>query len=411
MPYRPITEQEISAVADIQARAFRLEPSRYEQSYRQGGRFDWQAVRAWTDERGDLVAALIFFERAMSLNGGALNAGLVAGVGVPPEQRRRGHARALMGGLLAEMHERQLPLSLLYPFSTAFYRSLGYGLVNFNWHLDIPPRFLPDYPERLAVRRAVREQDAPAIRDCYDRARQQPVTNGWFARTDWEWANRFWRDNQEVVVSEVAGQVEGYLVYTLTVNWEQGTTTAKVIEWVSATDAAWRGIVGFLAALVEQATVLVYNAPRETPLLHILHEPYSHIGGTAEFVYRQAARLTSGLMGRVVHLPTALRERVYPIDLRADLILRVADGQLPDNSAPLRLQVAKGRASVAPAPVGAASAAIESDIATFSQLYLGFLTAEAARTAGRLRADDEQCASLTAAFAAAPLFLHQNDWF
>jgi predicted acetyltransferase len=100
--------------------------------------------------------------------------------------------------------------------------------------------------------------------------------------------------------------------------------------------------------------------------------------------------------------------------VQAELILRVDDPQLPANGQPLRLHVAGGAASVAPvqglfaeeSPVN-----VETDIATFSQLYAGFVCAEQARALGRLRADDATCAQLTSIFAAAPLYLHQPDWF
>lgn len=413
MTYRPITEAEIPVAADIQSRAFRTQAERYITAYREGERYDWRAIRVLENDRGEAVAALAVFERLMSLNGGELAAGLVAGVGVPPEQRRRGYARRLMTGLIEELHQQRLPISLLYPFSVAFYRSLGYGLVNLNWFLDIPPRHLPDFPERLNVRLAT-PGDEPAIRVCYERARRQPQHNGWLKRTAWEWQHRLWKPERETVVYDAEGTIEGYLIYTLKADWEQGVTPAKVIESVAATDPAWRGLAGFLGALGEQATVITYNAPQGTPLLTALHEPYSEVGGHAEFSFVQAARLVSGFMLRVIHLPTALRGRHFPSGVTANFILRADDPQLPSNSEPLHVHITNGAASVAPArgPFGRGQAAtVETDIATFGQLFAGFITAERARTLGRLRAADETCALLTAAFATAPLYMHQADWF
>lgn len=413
MTYRPITEADIPIVAEIQSRAFRTNADAYVTLYREGGRYDWRAVRLLENDEGEAVAALTIFERLMSLNGGDLAAGLVAAVGVPPEQRRRGYAQELMTGLLDELYQQRLPISLLYPFSTAFYRRLGYGLANMNWFLDIPPRELPDDPERLSVRRAT-PSDHRAIRTCYERARRQPKHNGWLKRTEWEWQNRVWKPDRETVVYVADGTIEGYLIYTLIADWDRGLNPVKVIEWVTTSGAAWRGLVGFLAALGEQATVVSYNAPQDTPLLLALREPYSEMGGHAEFVYVQAARLVVGFMLRVIHLPTALRGRHYPPAVTASFVLRVDDAQLPGNSEPVHVHITNGAASVAPAsgPFGRGqSATVETDIATFSQLFAGFISAEQARTLGRLQADDETCALLTASFATAPLYLHPADWF
>ena len=212
----------------------------------------------------------------MSLAGGTVDAGLIASVAVPPEHRRRGYGRQMMGALLAELHDLQTPLSLLFPFSVAWYRSLGYGVANFTWFMDIAPRLLPDFAERYAVRRAFPD-DEPGIRACHAAAMSMPQNNGWLARGDWEWQKRVWKPEHEVVVYVEQGRVEGYLVYTLT--FGSDPSSARVIEWVSTSDAAWRGLAGFLSALGEQATVLTFNAPQQSPLLWVLREPYDRTAG------------------------------------------------------------------------------------------------------------------------------------
>ncbi len=368
-------------------------------------------MRILTNEQDVPVAALNIFERAMSFNGDDLRTGLVAGLTVPPDQRRRGFAGRLMTGLLGEMYDKELPISVLFPFSLAYYRRLGYGLANRNWFLDLAPESLPDLPERVAVRRATPEDHA-AIRSCYQRARRLPDNNGWLERTDWEWENRIWRENREAVVCPDDGEVEGYLLYELVLGREE--SPVKVAEWVTTSDAAWRGLVGFLASQRDQATVVTYNAPQDNPLLLVLNEPYSAVGGSAEWIFRQTARLVTGFTLRVVHLQTALAKRRYPPDLEMDLLLRVEDSQLPGNNQALHVRISDGVAAVAPIYSlfpDHTSAALETDIATFSQIFTGFISAEQARTLGRLHADDAACARLSAAFAAAPLYMHRSDWF
>jgi predicted acetyltransferase len=415
MTYRSIEKADIPTVADIQARAFRGNAEeiveRYQAGGSDGGRDDWRDLRLLENERSQAVAAAKVFERTVSLNGGELNAGLVGGLGVPPEQRRRGYARQMVIGLLEELYQKETPVSLLFPFSIEYYQGLGYGLANLNWFLDISPHKIPEYPERMSVRR-VTPQDHAAIRDCYEKARQEPRNNGWLARTDWEWQNRVWTSKREAVVCPATGALEGYLLYDF--KWDEEERPFRIIEWVAVSDAAWRGLTGFLAALAEQATVIRYNAARNDPLLLALKEPYSTVGGVAEFVNYEAARLVTGFMLRVVHLRAALRARRYPLDLEAELVIRVEDPIIPANNQSLYVNIVGGSASVAPArglfPDNQPTD-VKVDIATFSQLFAGFVSAEQARALGRLRADDANCELLTRLFAAAPLYMQRLDYF
>jgi predicted acetyltransferase len=238
-----------------------------------------------------------------------------------------------------------------------------------------------------------------------------PENNGWLARTDWEWRNRVGKPEHEMVLYEAGEGVEGYLVYTLT--WSIDQAPLKVMEWVWTTDGAWRGLAGFLAALGEQVTSIAYNAPAGSPLLAAMPEPYDRSGTSTEFVFWPMARLVSGFMLRIVHLPAALALRTYPAGVAAALVLRVMDGQLPGNQGAWRVRIQQGRAEVEAVDADAAGGedVVETDMAALSEVYAGALAAERARTAGRLRGSDTACARLSAAFAAAPFFMHPADWF
>jgi predicted acetyltransferase len=165
------------------------------------------------------------------------------------------------------------------------------------------------------------------MRACHEAARRLPQNNGWPARGDWEWHNRVSKPEQEKALFVVDGQVEGYLVYTLT--WSTAATPAKVLEWVWISDRAWRGLAGFLAALGDQATSVSYNAPQGSPLLFSLPEPYDRREGAAEFTFFPAARLVNGFMLRVVHLPAALAARRYPVHVTAEFVLQATIPNCP----------------------------------------------------------------------------------
>ena len=56
----------------------------------------------------------------------------VGGVASKPEYRNRGIIRDLMLIMFREMHENNIPVSVLYPFKFSFYEALGYKLVDEN---------------------------------------------------------------------------------------------------------------------------------------------------------------------------------------------------------------------------------------------------------------------------------------
>ena len=246
----------------------------------------------------------------------------------------------------------------------------------------------------------------------HDAGKTSAKNKGWLESRDWEGPKRVWKPDHEVVVYVEQGRVEGYLVYTLSFGGDP--SSARVIEWVCTSDAAWRGLAGFLSALGEQATVLTFNAPQQSPLLWILHEPYDRTGRAADFVFYPAARLVNGFMARVVHLEQALVQRRYPSNVSTEFVLRVNDPQLPANDHPLHIRIAAGTAHVERLSEDSRQAdrnVATCDIMTLSELYAGALSPETAQVIGRLQAEDSLCAALAAAFAGPPWHMWPADFF
>jgi predicted acetyltransferase len=406
--YRPITTIDIPRTADLLSRAYAhyYAPEWLVNQYQEGGRYDWHTVRVLETANNDIVATVTAFERVMCLHGGELGAVLGTGLGVAPEQRRRGYAHQVVAGLLDELYARKMPVMLVYPFSAAFAISLGFGLVNLNWVLEIPPNQLRVFPEYTHVRRATLA-DRDAIRDCYTRAQCLPTHNGWLSRNAWEWEHWVWRDEPEAVVYTEGTKIEGYLLYTL--KPEGNLAPVRVREWVSESDAAWRGLTGFLGALGEQATMIHYIAPTDFPLWLTTREPFGSRTNNIDWTYWPVGQFAAGFLLRLVHLPTALRQRRYPEDVDMSFVLRVHDEVLPSNGQSLWVRIADGRAEVTEMTNRVPT--VEIDCATFSQLFVGFISAERARMLGRLQVDDATCTALTRAFASPPLFHHDADVF
>ncbi len=272
----------------------------------------------------------------------------------------------------------------------------------------------------MQVRRMTAE-DLPAMQRLFERERLRH--NGWVGRTEWEWRENVvealgrseWPGKVEgAIVPGEAGEVEGYLLYTLAPSERASMTARKdraveILEWVSGGAPAWRALAGFVAAQRAQAELVRYTAPAGFPLLHALRERETFRDRrTTEFAFRDTLSLGAGLMGRIVHLEKALSQRGYPAAARGECVVGMYDPLLPANGRPLRLQIEDGHATVTETE---RSPTARADALTWSELYAGALSPQDARTLGRLDTDDATAAFLTVALQGEPWFVPRADWF
>jgi predicted N-acetyltransferase YhbS len=94
------------------------------------------------DAGGVLLGAGRYYDMRQWWRGRALPMAGVAGVKVAPEARGLGVGMALMRGLLSAMAERGYALSVLYPATAYFYRSLGWELAGGHYRIEVPGRSL-----------------------------------------------------------------------------------------------------------------------------------------------------------------------------------------------------------------------------------------------------------------------------
>lgn len=422
MSYRPITKEELPHFLDLVSQGFREDAHEFAEWYtRDDARYTFRECRVWETEARGMVAGLALFERECLLNGVGLPAGLVAGVVVPPEHRRQGFAVAMLDEMLKECYARKLPLSLLFPYSIPFYNRLGYGIVSYAWYLEFPLDQLTDFDERSLVRRMTPEH-LPAMQRLYEQERKKH--NGWFNRSAWDWqenlmdlsGRRKWpRKVEGMVIPGEGDELLGYLTYTLA-NAEDGSQSRvlSIREWVNdSTDpTGWRALAGFVAAQRAQAHFLRYTAPLNFPLLHTLRERKTFRQRRAtEFEFRDTLIYASGMMGRIIHLEEALRQRPYPQAITGECLIQMRDPQLPANEAPHYLNVANGQATVACSQPAHPLPSAIADVRTWSEIYAGTLSAEDARLVKRLECDASTASFLTALFACRPWYIHATDWF
>ncbi len=367
-------EAERTAYADLIAQCFGMS---VDEGRKWRARTEPERLRGWRDARGRLLGGLNLLQLGQWYGGRCVPMGGISAVGVLPEARGRGVARALMDAAVRELAAAGTPLSTLYPATTALYRQSGYELAGSRYEvsLDLPRLRLH---ERRARLRPATAADAPAIEALA--ARYAALRNGQARRDAYLWKR---------VRSPRVGEATGYVVE------ERGAITGHVyvqrmpltgghydlsLTDVCALDApAARAILSFLAGHATLADHALFAGSPADALLALLPERH------------YALRLQDPWMTRIVDVRGALLARGWPTGVRAELLLSVSDELLTANHGRFRLAVSGGEARVtrlpgarAGGPKSARDAALHMHIRGLAPLYTGHMSPHELELAGLL---------------------------
>ncbi len=300
-----------------------------------------------------MAAAACFHDMTQWWLGRGVPAAGVANVAVAPEDRGIGIGRALMTELLAHIAACAYPLSVLYPATSAIYRSLGWELAGICYEAEIPARSLRTItPEPGAPRgglgrvapgdseavRAVHCAVHAGARDCGPLTWDEPST-------------RQWLDSDELFSYLGA---DGFVAY----RWRDGNDELLVERAIAGSHATTRDIWSLLASSSSVArTVRARVSPAE-PFGIMMREPDTALASVHPW------------MLRVVDAPAAVAGRGFPAGLELSVPLRLRDAGRPGNAGDWTLTVGGGKGALEPSRT-AAAAALSMDVRGFAALYAG----------------------------------------
>lgn len=342
-------------------------------------------LRFICDEHGQAKASMALFPYQLQIDGAKLAMGGVAWVASPPEHRRGGWVGGMLVAAIAEMKERGMPLSALYPFKQSFYRRYGWEVASATLDHEIPLELLAAYRKGPGVvqRWLPAEEPLPQLLDLYQRwaqgrpgamVRDESVWSNWVTR-HWRgarWHTAVWRPSE-------GAEAEGYLLYQI--GEENGKRAFMIKELVALTAAAERGLWGFVANHDSQAKICLVRLQRDYPLWHLV-----------ENTHEVQSKLISGWQLRLVDLKAAFEQRAWPGAPDGALTIGVQDEHAPWNTGTWRITFEGGRAEVSPAREERADLA--ATVQTWAQVYCGFLRPHQALMSGRLEAPNPSALAL-----------------
>ncbi len=400
---RPTMPDELEAVARVRTIGFGGDKEQALARLLENPRYDSSNIVVAQYER-EIIGTATIFPVKMWLSGVPMKVGAVAGVAVLPEYRRQGIAAKMMEFSIVRMFAEGQAMSVLFPFSFKYYNKLGYGTVGDVHTYRIKPDNLTVYEEGHNVR-PFELGDLPMMRVLYKG--QMTWNNGWFTRTN-EWWDDIIGRWPKIMVYEEDDSIGGYYSYTISKS-DRGERVIKIQEFFATEDAAYRGLIGYLAAQNE-GDVVEYLAPPDTPLRHMLREPAAEGGQNRGWIFNDLCYVSPGPMGRIINLSTALTTRFYTRGLSGERVIQVTDPVIPTNEEPLLFRIVDGRPETHSIDPGV-EPQIETDIVTMSQILCGYITATHARLLGRFKTDEDTCSWLDQAIADSPLFIQAGDWF
>lgn len=326
-----------------------------------------------------LASQLRLLPLAIWLNGVRYEMGGIASVATWPEYRRQGQVGKLLRHMLKVMRDKGMTVSMLHPFSFAFYRKYGWELTVERKMCVMRRELLPKFPAPSGY--VERLQDPAAAWELLNQIYEPFASqfNGMLERTENWWAKELsWRwSGSAAVYYNGDGRPSAYLLY------EVKERQMKIKDWAAADLDALYGIWTFIANHDSMAERYEWTAAFDDPFTMLLAEP------------RIEQRIEPYFMARIVDVePFLSRMRFLPAPTADAFTFQVTDEDAEWNNGIFRMEVdADGnvvsiskKSAVDPSDE---ASVIRCDIRVLTSMVFGFRRPLALWTFGKLNGTKE----------------------
>lgn len=296
---------------------------------------DYRIVESWHCMEGETSLSHASMMTADTWLGRSfVKTNLVGGVGTDPEHRRRGYVRAVFNEMFERAPEYGWAVSLLHPFSFAYYRKFGYERVGDHRILTFPMRaleFVPYYKDFEPL--GDHTEEAFAVYHDWARGRNLSFRRGGslFAQ------DCFGDHGSQTYTVKENGEIAGYVALRvenhLVVNHMEGDFL-HVYELVYRTPSALAKLLGVLRMFDGQNDVVRIHNCAMAPEVEATLRHYTHT----------QIQVLPDVMARPLDLPALLRQNVWPQEA-GGFVVRVEDS-LPNVGGTWEVEYADGECEV-----------------------------------------------------------------
>jgi predicted acetyltransferase len=317
-----------------------------------------------------LLGGMIFYDFQLNLFSAMRPVGGVGLVAVDLVHKKEKVAKEMLDFFLAHYYERDVALTMLYPFRPDFYKKMGFGYGTKVNQYRISPASLPRGKSKAHIR-FLKAEDKEAVIGCYNRMVER--THGMTYALPIRWKNLFEQGNGRIVGYERDGRLEGYLIY----DFEKGKNFLSndmiINEMFYEHREALSELLTFLHSQLDQIKQIVLSSHDDT-FHHLLFDPTNGTGNMINPISHESNVQGAGLMYRVINMAgifEAMAERNF--GGQSGLVrINLQDTVYPKQSGSTVVHFENGRAAVV--QDGDYEVEMSLDVSEFSSLLMGVIS-------------------------------------
>lgn len=289
---------------------------------------------AFTKE-GEMMSCLSVMPYEVTFDNSCLKMSGIGGVCSYPQHRRKGAVRELFRHAMADMYDRGVSFSYLYPFSEKFYGNFGYvtSAAKIRWSFDLAaiPAALYDGTFQLYRKDGNDSEFETAYLNFAVKYNMMVHRD----KYDWEVlknADPFQGKRQAYLYKDRDGSPKGYFIFEKSEDRNQVIMDCKEMIFDSFTTL--KAIMSFVKSFSSHYSKIIFNAPQCLSLEYFCLD-YSQSGSSREL--RQSG------MVRVINAAEVLKHAFYKGD--GKLTIHILDPFLENNNKVFHVIYRNGKAA------------------------------------------------------------------
>ncbi|WP_168122125.1 GNAT family N-acetyltransferase [Paenibacillus sp. HB172176] len=323
---------------------------------------------------GSLASQLAILPLRIYLQGAVLEMGGIAHVASYPELRKQGMAGKLLASSLEKMKTNGQSVSMLNPFSYAFYRKYGWEYFavekTYTFDMSVIPKHMS--PEGGSVKR-MKASDWRTAKIIYDAYALR--YNGMLVRDERWWISQVFKRKPGyfTVYYNVKGAPMGYLLFDIK------ATFMNIHEIVYLDESARRGLWQFVGNHSPIVNRIGFHAPIDDPFLFTMSEP------------KLQQELSPKCMVRIVDVGAFIGQYRFAHERApAKLTIRLKDEHAEWNRGLWDIVIHSDGSGSAARCEDDRKSVVSCDIQTFSTMMIGCQRPEQLALLGSLRGNAEE---------------------